>query len=56
MARPLRSFAAMTQARNATARKNKDLPEALSLDAGQKTLVGWQGLPGAAVMEAAGCR
>jgi hypothetical protein len=46
----------MTQARNAIARKIKDLPSAISWDAGQKTLVGWQGLPGAALMEAAGCR
>lgn len=46
----------MTQARNAIARKIKDLLGAASWTAGQKTLVGWQGLPGAGRMEAAGCR
>jgi len=46
----------MTQARNAIARKINDLPDAPSRDAGQKTLVGWQGLPGAVHMEAAACR
>ncbi len=56
MARALRPSWVMTQARNAIARKIKDLLPAPSQAAGQKTLFGWQGLPGAVRMEAAGCR
>jgi hypothetical protein len=45
----------MTQARNARARNFSNLCGPPSRDAGQKARVGWQGLPGAASLEAFGC-
>jgi len=46
----------MTQARNAISHKISNLRERCAGRAGQKTRIGWQGLPGAAREEAATCR
>lgn len=46
----------MTQAKNANLRKFKNLVESFTRPAGQKTRIGWQGLPGAVAMEAVQCR
>ncbi|WP_292101228.1 hypothetical protein [Brevundimonas sp.] len=56
MARCLRPLPLMTQARNATARNFSNLAGEPAGDAGQKTRVGWQALPGAADLETFGCR
>jgi hypothetical protein len=45
----------MTQARNATAHNFSNLAGTPSRVAGQKARIGWQGLPGAAAVEAFGC-
>jgi hypothetical protein len=46
----------MTQARNAMLREINNLLDDAQGAAGQKARGGWQGLPGAALMEAAACR
>jgi hypothetical protein len=52
LARSLRPFLVMTQAGNAKARKFSKLSGAQLSDAGQKTRVDGQALPGAAGLEA----
>ncbi|WP_305758174.1 hypothetical protein [Brevundimonas sp.] len=56
MARRLRAQSIMTQVRNAIVRIFSNLPKAPASEAGQKTRVGWQALPGAALMEGPQCR
>jgi hypothetical protein len=56
MARGLRAQSIMTHVRNAIVRIFNDLPGSPASDAGQKTRVGWQGLPGAVLMEGPQCR
>lgn len=55
LARRLRSLPLMTQARNTTARNFSNLTGTPLREAGQKARIGWQGLPGAAWLEAFGC-
>jgi hypothetical protein len=55
LARSLRALPGMTQAKNARTRKFSSLYGPASQNAGQKTRVEWQGLPGIVTLEVFGC-